>query len=166
MRQKGFTLIELMVAISISIVLGLLGIAGFNNYSRTQALQTSTNEIITMLNLAKSRAQSQVKLSCVGTLKGYGVYISTDTKTYQLKAFCNGNLSVGEPKTLSKDVTFTAGINKTIYFPIQTGAAQFFTGSILPAIPTPCSTSNCAITLSSGGPPKTITVNSLGRISI
>ena len=165
-RSRGFTLIELMVAISISIALGLLGIAGFNNYSQAQTLQTSTNEIVTMLNLAKSRAQSQVKLSCTGILKGYGAYILSDAKTYKLFAFCNIGSVVGEPKTLPKNVSFTSGTDRTIFFPIQTGAAQFFIGTVLPTTPTSCSTGNCVITLSSGGSPKTITVNSLGTISV
>ncbi len=94
--RKGFTLIELMVVISITAVLGTLGIAGFTNYNQAQVLQTSSNEVVTMLNLAKSRAQSQVKIgtNCSNQnypLNSYEVAIAANS--YSLVTHCSSGLS-------------------------------------------------------------------------
>jgi len=163
--QQGFTLVELMVAISVSIILGSLGIVGFSNYNRAQVLQTSTNEITTMLNLARSRAQSQIKPSgCSGTLHGYGVHVSSET-TYRLIIFCDTPIVLKEI-ILPKNVVFPSGsINKTIFFPVQTGTSQILDGVNLESAVN-CGANNCMIILSSGEQGKTISVNFLGRVSV
>lgn len=169
--QRGFTLIEIMVVISVTAVLGTMGIAGFSNYNQAQVLQTSTNEVVTMLNLAKSRAQSQVKLStaCIGTLQGYQVEIADNT-TYKLRVVSSDcplspltSSSILGTKALPKGVSFDVGIiGKTIFFPVQTGGAKS-SGSI---ICTPTTTA-CVITLSAGsGREKFIVINSLGDVSV
>lgn len=125
--RKGFTLIELMVVISITAVLGTLGIAGFTNYNQVQVLQTSSNEVVTMLNLAKSRAQSQVKLgtaTCVSyPLDGYQVRIvktvGDSTGSYELSSVCNRTANLLERKPLPKGISFTT--NNTIFFSVLTG---------------------------------------------
>jgi len=153
MKQKGFTLIELMVVISITAILGVLGIAGFVNYNQTQVLQFSANEVVNMLNLAKSRAQSQVKLgdSC-GThtfLEGYRVdIISNDNDSYVLNSLCSGVLSPLETKTLPSSLSFDA--DNSFFFPIQTGGVE----------------APGQIVIDSDGRTKTITVNSLGGVSV
>lgn len=155
-KSVGFTLIELMVAISITAVLGTLGIAGFTSYNKAQALQTSTNEVVTMLNSAKSRAQSQVKLGSVCNelspylLKGYKVEILASDETYLLKILCEGTADeVITKKTLPPNVIFTSG-ESSFFFPVQKGGVETV-GSI---------------TISSGGKTRTITVNSLGGVSV
>ena len=135
MMQKGFTLIELMVVISVSAILGVLGVAGFTNYNQSQVLQVSANEVVTMLNLAKSRAQSQIKpLSlCPGdnnNLIDYEVTISS-LKNYTLYINCSvsGTKEIEQQeKTLPKSLSFDS--NPTFFFPVQTGGATAGTISI------------------------------------
>lgn len=153
MRQRGFTLIEIMVAISITAVLGALGIAGFANYNKAQVLQTSTNEVVSMLNLAKSRAQSQIKLgaSCSSqALSGYRVDILTNS--YSLYSLC-GTPNLITSKTLPQNLIF--GSAKSFFFPIQTGRVQW-SGTGTP----------WKITISDGNSLKTININPLGGVSI
>jgi prepilin-type N-terminal cleavage/methylation domain-containing protein len=165
MRQKGFTLIELMIAISIMAVVGVLGIVGFSNFNKAQVLQTSTNEVIMKLNLAKSRAQSQIKPSaCPGRLDGYRVVISTP-KSYILYVVCSGVTnpatdSSGDieadqqnqrSKSLPADLNFSA--DSSFFFPVRTGGVQA-SGS-----------GPWQITISTAdGKTKIITVNSGGNI--
>ena len=151
--QKGFTLIELMVVLSITAVLGTLGIAGFTTYNQIQTLQSATSNVATILNLAKSRAQSQVKLtplcSSSETLVGYKVEILAP-KNYTLYLRCSGvdRQVVEEAKILPSDLSFNA--NTSFFYPIQTGGVQ-----------TPGQ-----ITIEGYGRSKTIRVNSLGGVSV
>lgn len=154
MRQKGFTLIELLVAISITAVLGTLGVAGFTNYNQAQALQTSANEVVTMLNLAKSRAQSQIKptalCSSPNSLSGYTVVI-TAPSSYLMELNCsNGSNPVINEQNKKLPVNLSISANPTSFlFPVQTGGGT--SGQIV---------------ISSGAKTKTITVNSLGGVSV
>jgi len=155
MSQGGFTLIELMVVISITAVLGTLGIAGFVNYNQTQVLQTSANEVVTMLNLAKSRAQSQIKPSelCLNSesLSGYSVVISTPRKyTLYLRCSISGDKKINEQdKLLPTGLSF--GNNSSFFFPVQKGGVE---------------TPGQIVISSSDGRTKIITINSLGGVSM
>lgn len=153
MRQKGFTLIELMVVLSVTAVLGTLGVAGFTTYNQIQILQSATSDVVTILNLAKSRAQSQVKLTALcsssETLNGYKVDILAP-KNYTLYLRCSGiDRQVSEEtKILPSDLSFNA--STSFLFPIQTGGVQA-AGQIV---------------ISGFGRSKTVMVNSLGGVSI
>lgn len=154
-KSKGFTLIELMVVLSVTAFLGTLGIAGFITYNQIQILQSASSDVVTVLNLAKSRAQSQVKLSALcsssETLDGYRVEILAP-KNYTLYLHCSGNdrKVEEEAKVLARDVKFDS--NVSFFFPLQSGGVQV-PGTI-------------TITHSGNGRSKTITVNSLGGVSI
>lgn len=103
---KGFTLIELVVTLTIIAILSTIGIAAFVNQSRTSALQTGASQFVSALNLAKSRAMSQVKPSvCEGDLEGYIVTI-TDSDTYQLDVECGGTHSIQSNQKLPSNITF------------------------------------------------------------
>jgi prepilin-type N-terminal cleavage/methylation domain-containing protein len=153
MRQKGFTLIELMVVISIMAILGTLSIAGFKSYNQVQSIQASTSDVISMLSLAKSRAQSQVKPPidiCNGTLDGYKIEIRTtaNTDSIGLKSKCGG---VESPrplmiKILPKNVKFTSSAD--YFFPVQTGGVDH----------------EGEINLAIGGKTRTVTITKLGII--
>ena len=150
--QKGFTLIELMVVLSVTAVLGTLGIAGFTTYNQIHVLQSATFDVMTVLNLAKSRSQSQVKISALcassETLNGYKVEILAP-RNYTLHLRCSGvDRQVSEEtKILPSDINF--GANKSFFFPVQTGGVQT-AGQIV---------------ISGYGRSKTIVINSLGGVS-
>jgi prepilin-type N-terminal cleavage/methylation domain-containing protein len=153
MRQKGFTLIELMVVLTVTAVLGILGIAGFTTYNQIQILQSASSDVVTILNLAKSRAQSQVKISALcgssETLNGYKVEILAP-KNYTLHLRCSGvDRQVSEEtKILPNDLSFN--ISTSFFFPIQMGGVQ----------------ASGQIVISGFGRSKTVIVNSLGGVSI
>lgn len=156
--QKGFTLIELMIAIGVTAIIGTLGIAGFSNYNQVQALNTAGNDIATILNVARSRALSQVKLGLTcktEVLEGYGVEISVDENTYSLKIYCPRptNKEEIEKKILPQGVKFkTQDTTTSFFFPVLTGGVEA-SGQIV-------------ITNTGEDRIKTITVNSLGGVSI
>jgi type IV fimbrial biogenesis protein FimT len=55
-KSRGFTLIELMITISIAAILMAIAIPSFNSTIRSTRLTTYANELITSLNLARSEA--------------------------------------------------------------------------------------------------------------
>lgn len=114
--QKGFTLVELIVVFAIIATLSMAGVAAFVDYSRAQAVQNASLDFATVLQTAKSRAQSQVRQTqgvCVGAspLDGYRVIVVSN-QTYRIESVFGGNACSQplETKTLAPNVTFqTAG---------------------------------------------------------
>lgn len=166
--QKGFTLIELVIVFSIMSALSAFSIAGFINYNRVQILQSATDDLVTALNLAKSRASSQVKIitsQCPSsnTLSGYEVKLLMPNQ-YQLKVYCISGSNSNDfhsdiypnPKTLPKDISFDCSgtCRDSFFFPVLTGGLRG-DGKVQ------------KITLKAeDGNKKTIMINSLGGISV
>lgn len=127
--MKGFTLIELIVVISITAVLSVIGIASFVNYSRAAALNAGVSDVVNMLQVAKSRAQTQVKqdggLCETPILKGYRVTISISEKTYKLDVVCGSNITspvVSYQKKLPDALSFGDTTPTSIEFSVLNGA--------------------------------------------
>jgi prepilin-type N-terminal cleavage/methylation domain-containing protein len=158
MRQIGFTLIELMIAISIIAILGALGIVGFSNFNKAQVLQTSAKEVIAMLNLAKSRAQSQIKplaFCSGGSLSGYKVIIS-NLKKYSLYLSCStgvDSLITEQDKSLPTGLNFSEDSSLSFFFPVRSGGIQ--ASGLSPWQ---------IIILDNDGKTKTITINPGGNV--
>jgi len=154
----GFTIIELVIVITILSALSILGVAGFSRYNQIQTVQSAVNDIVGMINLAKSRASSQIKLGPAATcgpthpLRQYEVKIST-TDQYQLIIHCgpeppSSNTASIINKRLPVNVTFSASIS--FFFPVLKAGVE-----------TPGN-----IVLSGYGLTKTITIDSLGGIKV
>ena len=120
--QFGFTLIELIVVLSVAAVISLIGIAALVSYSQSQSLNTAASDIANMFNVAKSRAASQVKpSSCSGTLNSYRISISIINKTYQLDAVCSSGDSLILTNTLPSNISFDSASSPTFSFSVLTG---------------------------------------------
>lgn len=150
LSSKGFTLVELLVVFSVLSILAVSSLVSFTSYSRSQAVNNEKNALITTLNVARSRAQSQVKpASCAGqTLSGYMVSINTSSETYTLRAFCSSSIQPISTTTLPSGVEVFSASPADYFFPILTGAAT-----------------NGTIVISGYGINQTITVNSNGTIN-
>ena len=79
--QSGFTLIELMVTISVLAILLALGLPSFQSSLRSNRVATATNEMIASISLARSEA--------IRSTRGGGVCASADG------AACGGTWSDG-----------------------------------------------------------------------
>lgn len=148
--MKGFTLIELIVVFSISAMLGAIGIASYASYNDSQAFESDTLGVITMLNTAKSHALSKAKPpQCANmTLQGYQVTLSS-SRVYTLSALCGGNTYVMTTKNLSAKSTFAVTSAPKVEYN-TTGAIR--TSSV--------------ITIVNNGRTKTIRVNTAGTVSV
>jgi type IV fimbrial biogenesis protein FimT len=82
-QTSGFTLLELIVAISIAGILMALAIPSFSDMIRNNRLTTYTNELVTALNVARSEAVKrgqQVVVRKTGTNweNGWQVFVDVD----------------------------------------------------------------------------------------
>ena len=55
-RQKGFTLLELMLTIGVAAIILSVGVPGFMNFIQNNRAVTHTNDLVTALNLGRSEA--------------------------------------------------------------------------------------------------------------
>lgn len=158
--KHGFTLIEMIVVITIIMIISTIGIASFVDYGRTQEVNTATLEIASMLQLARSRTISQIRppdsvVQCSGkTLDGYRVTFS-DSRNYLLKAVCEGNEYnlPNESRTLSSNLSITSlSFPNSFTFRVLTGGVD----GVDPA--------GTNITVSGYGKTKTIMLYNNGRI--
>jgi prepilin-type N-terminal cleavage/methylation domain-containing protein len=137
--QKGFTLIELIVVFTVMAILSTIGVASFVSYSRSQALNQTTSDLVQTLNTAKSLSASQLKtLSKNGkswgcqtfqTLSGYGVSIGQGYYRLYIQCVASGatvqypsSNSTDWQTTLPGDVSFDSSTNVTnVFFPVLSG---------------------------------------------
>ena len=89
MRQRGFSLIELMVTVAIGAILVAIGLPSFQSSMRSNRVATATNELVASINLARLEAirnphgaamcASEDGEDCAGTWNdGWIVWISGD----------------------------------------------------------------------------------------
>lgn len=152
-REKGFTLIELIIVFTIFTILSGVGVASFVTYSRSQAVDNSLRELKTTVYTARSRALSQLKdSSCVsnGTslqLLGYEVVLcSVPGHSHPANVGCNNVSNAYELQMIcgksdgSSQTAFTVlekkFIDSNISFDTTSNATYFFFATITAAVTT------------------------------
>jgi prepilin-type N-terminal cleavage/methylation domain-containing protein len=85
--KKAYTLIELLIVISITGIIFGIGYFGFREFSRRQVLASTTSALVTNLRLAQERALAGDKPEgCSGNLEGYEVVFNSTS--YTIQAVC------------------------------------------------------------------------------
>ncbi len=122
---RGYTLIELMVGLTIAALLFLVGYGGYREFVRRQALDNAYKELKSDLRLTQELAISGEKpSSCTGALFGYQVAFSESL--YTVSASCGGSVTI-RTKSLPGGITLS-GASSIIYKVIGEGTT--LTGDI------------------------------------
>ncbi len=158
--QKGFTLIEILVGMTIIGVLFGIGYVNFRGYSRRQVVSGAGKLLLGDLRLAQQLALSGQKpadVSCTAAgrfLNGYNFSIISDSK-YKIQAECSGGAVV----TLAKEVVLPSGIkvsaspNSTVLFKVLGHGTNIdaATGSVVFTLTQDITNNKYWVTVTSGG---------------
>ena len=117
--KKGFSLIEILVSITILAIMSTVGIASYRNTARNQALLADVDQIIQILNIAKTNVNSGKKVSCSSSLAAWQV--SFLGSSYKLQEVCVvGPLS--DYATYNLSSKNTTNITTITFYPLGKGA--------------------------------------------
>lgn len=111
-ESKGFTLIEIIIVMSIIVILGGLGLFyGFDNLWR-QSFRSNRDSLISALERARAESISNI---CLGENctegKSHGVYIDQDNKRYII--FQGDHYKLRDPDDIDQDVVIKADYDIT-----------------------------------------------------
>lgn len=146
-RTRGFTIIEILVAIFITTVLASVGVASYVSFNRRQIVVQATKKVFSDLRLAQSMATNQEKPAGCTSLRGFTFNVTGGT-SYWIGAECVPAFS-----THIRDVSLT-GVTMTgfakVRFNILGGKVEFFDGKTQLTVSDPAGYSK-AITVGEAG---------------
>lgn len=110
-NNSGFTLIEILVGLTIIGLLFGFGFVSFRDFSRRQALYGTVRNLKGDLRLAQETALAGKKpansnCNSPNTLSGYN-YTSVSDSEYRIEAVCSGGLVVVKTVALPSDVAIS-----------------------------------------------------------
>jgi len=103
--KKGFTLVELLIAMSILVTLLGAGLASFNSFNRRERLKQTALTLKSTLRLAQTKAIS-VEKPTSGCTDFVGMRIRFTVNSYSMEHECSPEGIVGDADT----ITFSGGI--------------------------------------------------------
>jgi len=90
-RKRGFSLIELMVVISLISILSLFSFWGYNFQQNSLLLKRSKTQLIGDMEKVKEMAIASKEIHGIRPKGGYGIFLQKGSSSYILFADCNGN---------------------------------------------------------------------------
>lgn len=92
-KKNGFTLLELMISVTIMMLMVGLGLASFITFNERQQLTGAAKELQEFFRSAQTRARTGDIPEGCGAFSGYNVQMAIDSSSAQMFAICsNGNV--------------------------------------------------------------------------
>lgn len=171
-HKNGYSIIELLIVISIMAILFSVGTVNYRDFSRRKSLEFALNEVRTIIKLTKESALAGQKPSdsdCNSPehLRGYILRISgSSATTYDILANCSGG-----QVTIKNNAPLPSGITARLdkgcgWGGASTNQVEFYSqgrGTNIPTTPSP----RCIIitlTQTSTAATSTITIDPYGKI--
>ncbi len=147
----GYTLIELLIVITLITLLFTLGMAQYNQFNRRQILTKAKDELISNLRLAQGKSLAGEKPNACGDeiLTGHKLKF-VNNQNYKIVAVCDGEVDLKTEISLSTGVTKQSGPNEVFFKGLSQGTDIVNQVEI--------------VLEDSSGETKTITITSTGEI--
>jgi len=117
-KNKGFTLIEIMVVISVVLVFLGLSLPRYNDYASQLKLKSEAKKLVDVLELAKKKAlTSDLFDKNCADFTGYRIAISSGS--YSLSFGCASVYSVVQDYDLLTNITATIGTGNYDFSPLM-----------------------------------------------
>jgi len=124
--EKAFTLIELLIVISVILLFSGLSLAAYNDFNEAKKLEAETKKFVEVLELAKKKIMSGDKPSTCSLLQSYKV--SYGGSVYQLFAQCSSDIQIGSNFNLPTNIIFISS-DEIIFKPFGLGTYLGVDGS-------------------------------------
>ena len=127
-RQAGFTLIEILVSVTLLLLMSGLLVAGYNNFNDTQAVKQAATSVKSNLRAIRTDASFGKKPDGCETLVGYTIEFP-DESTYQAVALCvvgGTQQQIGQTQTytLPKGMKFSPIPQSVVFYALERGASR------------------------------------------
>lgn len=131
--SSGFTLIEILVVLTIVILLTGVSIAAFSNYNQESQLNKEAQKLVDVLNLTRGKAQtSDINFACSGSdeFGGYRVNLMDIDYDYAFRQCCRDTDtkimvcadSILQTYKLPGNIRLTANSDAVDFYPLSEGA--------------------------------------------
>lgn len=113
MNRKGFSLLELLIAISVVSLLIGIGISNYRDFQYRQKVDDMSRKLISSLRAIQQDAASGAKKPstlCTGPLSGYQIFFNVNAVSYNTGTKSNGY-------TVSSLCPTTSNLVETVTFP-------------------------------------------------
>ena len=126
--RQGYTLIEILVAISLTLIMAWGGITYYNSFNRRQKVQQATEKVVSDIRLARSLALSQQKPTedCI-TLKAFVFKVDSEN-SYKIFPECESGLLPTATKEVIIEGVSLSGTLSEVRFEVLTQTVSLGTG--------------------------------------
>ena len=94
MIKKSFTLIEILIVISILVIFSGILLASYNNFTQIKTLEQEVNHLVDILSLAKGKTQAgDIEFDCTGMEEFGGYRVEISDTDYGLQQCCRDTLT-------------------------------------------------------------------------
>lgn len=150
--SRGYTLIEILIALSITALIFGLGYVGYRDFSRRQLVNSAAQTLVGDLRLAQEQSIAGKKPTGCVVLDGYKVFVDVAAKEYTISANCSDQDYLVKTVSISPQIVLTAPTTNPIIFrPIGLGTNIPMNTSVTIVLSHPGINYSNSVTIGSGG---------------
>lgn len=121
-RRRGYTLIEILVVITIGVILGTVGMVKYRDAQRRQAVDAAAQKLISAFRKAQTNSAAGVKDAC-GSLILKGWRVDVGVNNYVINVVCEGGTYVYRTENYSDStaISVTSGTVSILFKVLNQG---------------------------------------------